>query len=55
MGTNEYRLRKALGVCEQRSVSELRQSLDNAYQVEKDIKNGIMEPRLAMELFISEL
>ena len=55
MGTNEYRLRKAMAACEKRSVQELRQSLDNAYQVEKDIKNGVIEPRLAMELFISEL
>ena len=55
MGTNEYRLKKAMAACANRSARQLAKSLDNAYQVEKDIKNGIMEPRLSMELFISEL
>ena len=55
MGVNEYRLRKALGACRGRSLEQLRDSLDRAFQMEKDIKGGIMEPRFAMEFFIANL
>ena len=55
MGTNEYRLRKAMGACSEKSVKDLRKDLDSAYQVEKDIKGGTMSPRLCLELFIAGL
>ena len=55
MGVNEYRLRKALGASGRRSAAELKKSLDSAFQVEKDIKSGLMPPRMALELFIAGL
>ena len=55
MGTNEYRLKKALAACERQSIPQLRERLLGAYQVEKDIKGGIMDPRLSIELFIANL
>lgn len=55
MGTNAYRLKKALEAASKRSLPDLRDCLDRAYQIEKDLKNGIMDPRLSMELFIASL
>ncbi|MBR5731377.1 MAG: DNA polymerase III subunit delta [Firmicutes bacterium] len=55
MGVNEYRLKKAMSAAGRRSAAELKKSLDSAFQVEKDIKNGVMPPRMALELFIAGL
>ena len=55
MGGSEYRLRKAMASCSEKTVKDLRKDLDGAYQVEKDIKGGLMEPRLCLELFIASL
>ena len=55
MGTNEYRLRKAMSSSRSRSVKQLAACLDGAYLMEKDIKSGLMTPRMAMELFIAQL
>ncbi|MCF0150166.1 MAG: DNA polymerase III subunit delta [Firmicutes bacterium] len=54
-GTNPYRLKKALEAASRRSLPALRDCLYRAYQIEKDLKNGIMEPRLSLELFIAGL
>ena len=55
MGTNEYRLRKALSACGRKTTAQLKDILWKAYQTEKDIKGGSLEGRLCLELFIAEL
>ena len=55
MGVNEYRMKKAMSAAGRRTAAELKKSLDSAFQVEKDIKNGVMPPRMALELFIAGL
>lgn len=55
MGTNEYRLKKAMASCKGKSANDLRGSLDRAFQIEKDLKSGNMDGRLALELFIAKL
>ena len=55
MGTNEYRLKKALSACSKKTTAQLKESLWRAYQTEKDIKGGSLEGRLSLELFIAEL
>lgn len=55
MGVNEYRLKKALASCQNKNAASLRQSLDNAFQIEKDLKSGNIDGRLALELFIAKL
>lgn len=55
MGANEYRLKKALSASRSRSTAQLRASLFAAFQVEKDIKGGLLEARTALELFIANL
>ena len=37
------------------SPDRLRADLDRAYQIEKDIKEGLMDGKLALELFIASL
>ena len=54
-GANEYRLKKVLSAARNKSVQELRKSLDSAFQVEKDIKSGNLNQRTALELFIANL
>ena len=54
-GVNEYRLKKAMAACSNKTAAELRRSLFDAYDIEKQMKNGILEPRLAMEAFIAGL
>ena len=55
MGVNEYRLKKALSSSRRKTTAQLEKSLDAAFQVEKDIKNGLLEARTALELFIANL
>ena len=55
MGVNEYRLKKALSSSRKKTTVQLENSLDAAFQVEKDIKNGNLEARTALELFIANL
>ena len=55
MGGSEYRLKKALAAASGRSLPRLRRDLFNALQIEKDIKSGAMDPRMAIELFMAGL
>ena len=55
MKVNEYRYKKAMGACRGKSAADLRQDLDNAFQIEKDLKNGNMDGYMALELFIAKL
>ena len=52
-GLNEYRVRKALGYANRYSLDKLRSMLENIYDVNKNIVSGLMEPRLALEMFIA--
>ena len=52
-GLNEYRVRKALGYAGRYTEKKLRSMLGSAYDVNRNIINGLMEPRLALEMFIA--
>ena len=54
-GQNEYRVRKALSYASRYSLDKLRTILENTYDVNKNIINGLMEPRLALEMFIAAI
>ncbi|MBQ3281384.1 MAG: hypothetical protein IJH41_03145 [Eubacterium sp.] len=54
-GQNEYRVRKALSYAKRYSLDKLRTMLENIYDVNKNIVSGLMEPRLALEMFIAEI
>ena len=55
MGTNAYRLRKAMDASSGRSAVTLRKNLAEAYDIEKLMRTGEMDPYLAMEVFIASL
>ena len=55
MKVNPYRLRKAQAAAAGRGVEKLREDLFRAFQIEKDLKTGFMDPRLELELFIAGL
>ena len=54
-GLNEFRVRKALGYANRYSEQKLRSMLKGIYDVNKNIVTGLMEPRLALEMFIAEI
>gem|GEM_PF-623869 len=55
MKVNPYRLRKAQAAAAGRSTAQLKEDLFRAFQIEKDLKSGFMDPRLELELFIAGL
>lgn len=50
-----YRLQKAMGFAERHSVEDLRRMLLIALDVEKNIKTGILDEKLAMEMLVAEM
>jgi len=55
MGTNSYRLRKAIDASRGRSAETLRKNLEDAFNIDKLMRTGEMDPGLAMEVFIASL
>ena len=51
----DFRTKKALESGNRMGVANIRRALAGAYRVEKDIKNGLMPGRLALEFFIGSL
>ena len=51
----DFRTKKALESGNRMGISNIRRALAGAYRVEKDIKNGLMPGRLALEYFIGSL
>lgn len=54
LGLHEFRVRKAVRYAESRSLPKLRSTLLHAYEIDKTIKSGSMDARLALELLIAE-
>lgn len=52
---HEYRIKKAVPLADRYSVKELKRILINAYETDNSYKSGLMEDRLALELFIAEI
>ncbi len=55
LGVHEFRLKKALQFAEPYSVERLKTILRNAYQVDKNIKTGLLDQTLALEMFVAEI
>ena len=53
LGVHEFRIKKALGFKDQYSEEELKRILSDAYEIDGNIKMGLMEPTLALELFLA--
>lgn len=55
LGVHEFRVKKAMGVTEKYSVSQLKKILSKAYEIDGNIKSGLLEQSLALELFIAQI
>jgi len=55
MGVNAYRYNKAMESCRGKNSKQLKKILDDAFQIEKDLKSGNINGRIALELFIGKL
>lgn len=55
LGIHEFRIKKAWGVTEKYSVNQLKKILSKAYEIDGNIKSGLLEQTLALELFIAQI
>ena len=52
---HEFRVKKAASFCNRYSASDLRKILVKAYEIDKNIKTGLLNDKLAMEMFIAQI
>ena len=55
LGIHQFRVKKALSVTGQYSMEDLKNALSSAYEVDHNIKSGLLEGSLALEYFIARL
>ena len=55
LGIHEFRIKKAASFAEKHSIPQLRKILQGTYEIDKSIKTGLLEPSLALELFIADI
>lgn len=53
MGIHQFRVKKALAAANQYSINDLKKYLSAAYDVEYNIKTGLMDSQMALEYFIA--
>ncbi|WP_027398151.1 DNA polymerase III subunit delta [Anaerovorax odorimutans] len=55
LGIHEFRIKKAAMFAERYSIKHLKQILQKVYDVDKNIKTGLLGSSLALEMFIAEI
>ena len=55
LGVHQFRIKKAMAVTGQYSMTDLRKALSLAYDVDENIKTGLLESNLALEFFIAQI
>ena len=55
LGVHQFRVKKAVAVTGQYSMTDLRNALSSAYEVDEHIKTGLLDGELALEYFIARL
>lgn len=55
LGIHQFRVKKAMAVTGQYSMEDLKRALSAAYEVDHNIKTGLLEGSLALEYFIARL
>lgn len=55
LGVHEFRIKKAMGVTEKYSTDGLKRILSKAYEIDGNIKTGLLDQTLALELFVAEI
>lgn len=55
MKGSEFRIKKAMGYTEKFTVNKLKSVLSQLYEVDRNIKSGLLEPELALEILIGRI
>ena len=55
LGIHQFRIKKAMAVTGQYSMGDLRKTLCAAYDVDENIKTGLLESTMALEFFIAQI
>ena len=55
LNVHEFRVKKAMGFTEKYSTDGLKRILSKAYEIDGNIKTGLLDQTLALELFIAEI
>lgn len=55
IGIHEFRIKKAWAVTEKYSVPQLKKILSKVYEIDGNIKSGLLEQTLALELFVAQI
>ncbi|MBR3756035.1 MAG: DNA polymerase III subunit delta [Firmicutes bacterium] len=53
LGGSEFRIKKMLPYANRYSVDKLKEILSSIYEVDRNIKTGLLDPQLALEMFIA--
>lgn len=53
LGVHQFRIKKAMAVTGQYSMNDLKAALSTAYEVDENIKTGLLDGQLALEYFIA--
>ena len=53
LGGSEYRIKKMIPYTNRFSVDKLKKILSSIYEVDRQIKTGLLDSQLALELFIA--
>lgn len=55
LGIHEFRIKKAMGVTEKYTTDGLKRILSKAYEIDGNIKTGLLDQTLALEFFVAEI
>ena len=55
LGGSEYRIKKLIPYANKYSVEKLKHTLSGIYEVDRNIKTGLLDGQLALEMFIASI
>ncbi|MEA4922617.1 MAG: DNA polymerase III subunit delta [Eubacteriaceae bacterium] len=55
LGKHQYPIKKAIGFSEKYSEAQVKSMLQKAFEVEKNIKRGILKEEMALEMFVARI
>ena len=55
LNIHEFRVKKAASFADRMSEDAIRRILIYAYEIERNVKTGLMDTNLAMEYFVAEI
>ena len=55
LGGSEYRIKKMIPYTNRYSADKLKKILSNIYEVDRNIKTGVLSDQMALEMFIARM